>query len=213
MLNKWTKEEIADLRRRISDGMTEKRFRHTLAVEEMTRRLANIFECERTEEMCVAAILHDVTKECTTEEQIQLCRHFGLEVTRQDILSPKTFHARTAAALIGEKYPEFADETVISCVRWHTTGHEGMTLEEQLVYLADYIDATRLFPDCVRLRNYFFDAQPEKMEREDLMVHLYRTLLMSFDMTIRALLDDDSIISPQTVMARNEIAARLKCEK
>ena len=201
------------MREQVSRGMSEKRFLHTLAVEEMTRRLAEIFECDKVEQMCVAAILHDVTKEYKTDEQIELCRRYGLDVSEQDVLSPKTFHARTAAAMIGDKYPNFADETVIGCVRWHTTGHADTTLEEQLVYLADYIDATRLFPDCVRLRNYFFDAHPESMEREELMHHLNKTLLMSYDMTIRALVDDGAIISAETVMARNEIATRLKIEK
>jgi len=125
-------------------------------------------------------------------------------------LAPKTFHAQTAAALVAGKFPEFADETVIGCVRWHTTGHAGMTLEEQLVYLADYIDMTRLFPDCVRLRNYFFDAEPQKMDNDERMLHLYKTLLMSYDMTIRALVDDGAIISADTVIARNEIAATLR---
>ena len=210
MYNKWTEEEISGLRKQVSGKMSQKRFLHTLAVEEMTRRLAELFKCDKIEEMCVAAILHDVTKEYKTEEQIELCRRFGLDVSEQDILSPKTFHARTAAALIAEEYSSFADATVVNCVRWHTTGHSGMTLEEQLVYLADYIDATRLFPDCVRLRNYFFDTHPEDMNREYLMLHLNKTLLMSYDMTIRALVDDGSIISAETVMARNEIATILK---
>lgn len=210
MCNKWTEKELSSLREQVSGKMSQKRFAHTLAVEEMTRRLAQIFKCEKIEEMCVAAILHDITKECKTEEQIALCHRFGIDVSEQDILSPKTFHARTAAALIAEEYPSFADETVINCVRWHTTGHNSMTLEEQLVYLADYIDMTRLFPDCVRLRNYFFDAQPEGMGREELMLHLNKTLLMSYDMTIRALVDDGSIISADTIMARNEIATALK---
>jgi HD superfamily phosphohydrolase YqeK len=85
-----------------------------------------------------------------------------------------------------------------------------MTLEEQLVYLADYIDMTRLFPDCVRLRNYFFDAQPQDMGKNDKMRHLHRTLLLSFDMTVRSLVDDGAIISADTVLARNEIVAYLR---
>jgi HD superfamily phosphohydrolase YqeK len=85
-----------------------------------------------------------------------------------------------------------------------------MTLEEQLVYLADYIDMTRLFPDCVRLRDYFFDAQPQNMSSKEKLRHLYKTLLLSFDMTVRALVDDGSIISADTVIARNEIAAYLR---
>ncbi|MBE6693451.1 MAG: HD domain-containing protein [Ruminococcaceae bacterium] len=210
MSNKWTEKQIADLRAEVQKGMSQKRFLHTLAVEEMTDRLASLFGCEKREEMCVAAILHDITKECSVDEQLALCEKYGIPDGEHLRLAPKTFHAQTAAALVAGKFPEFADETVIGCVRWHTTGHAGMTLEEQLVYLADYIDMTRLFPDCVRLRNYFFDAEPQKMDNDERMLHLYKTLLMSYDMTIRALVDDGAIISADTVIARNEIAATLR---
>ena len=47
-------------------------------------------------------------------------------------LSPKTYHAKTAAARIVRDYPEFADPIIIDAVRWHTTGHAGMTLTEQV---------------------------------------------------------------------------------
>ena len=119
--------------------------------------------------------------------------------------APKTFHARTAALLIPEKYPEFNCEAVVSAVRWHTTGRESLTLTEKLLYLADYIDESRLFPDCVRLRSFFWDARPEKMTEAERLAHLRHTLIMSFDMTMRALLSEDAIISPDTALARNQL--------
>jgi HD superfamily phosphohydrolase YqeK len=80
-----------------------------------------------------------------------------------------------------------------------------MTLTEQLLYLADYIDESRLFPDCVRLRSFFWDAHPERMTMEDRLIHLRRTLIMSFDMTMRALLSECAVISPDTALARNRL--------
>lgn len=210
MSNKWTEKQLSELRVQVAARMSQKRFLHTLAVEEMVERLARLFECEKIEELKVAAILHDLTKEYSVDQNMAILQKYGLAVDEYAHLSPKTLHSQTAAALIPDEYPDFADETVISCVRWHTTGHGGMTLEEQLVYLADYIDMTRLFPDCVRLRNYFFDAQPQNMNGNERMRHLYKTLLLSFDMTVRALVDDGSIISVDTVIARNEIAAYLR---
>lgn len=190
--------------------MSPKRFLHTLAVEEMTERLGELFECEKIQEMRVAAILHDLTKEYPVEAHLQILETSGACVDKNARMSPKTLHAMTAAAIIPDEFPDFADQTVIGCVRWHTTGHANMTLAEQLVYLADYIDMTRHFPDCVRLRNYFFDAQPENMSRDEKMNHLYRTLLLSYDMTVRSLVDDGAIISADTVIARNEIVAILR---
>ena len=84
-----------------------------------------------------------------------------------------------------------------------------MTLEEKLLYLADYIDMSRSFPDCVRLRGIFFDADPENMEYSERLVHLDKTLLVSFDMTVRGLLAENTPISEDSIKARNEIAVRL----
>lgn len=200
-----TESMLDDLRGSIASKMSPKRLRHTLAVEDMVARLCELFCPEETVKMRAAALLHDITKELDTEAQIALCERFGLPVSKADKLSPKTFHARTAAALIGAEYPAYADPTVVSAVRWHTTGRVGMTLTEQLLYLADYIDASRTFHSCVVLRRYFWGAHPEEMNAEERLRLLRETLAFSFDLTMRDLLDDGALIAKETVEARNEL--------
>ena len=205
-----TESILDDLRGHIASKMSPKRLRHTLAVEDMVAKLCALFCPEETLKMRAAALLHDITKELDTEEQISLCQKYELPVTRADVLSPKTFHARTAAALIAAEYPALADPTVVAAVRWHTTGRVGMTLTEQLLYLADYIDASRTFHSCVVLRRYFWGADPEKMNAEERMRLLRQTLAFSFDLTMRDLLDDGALIAKETVEARNELMLFLK---
>lgn len=200
-----TEEMLTGLRSSLAGEMSEKRYRHTLGVERMVTRLASLYCPEKTLTLRAAALLHDTTKELTTEEQTALCEKYGLPVTGMDRLAPKTFHARTAAARIPEVYPEFASEEVISCVRWHTTGRAGMTLPEKLVYLADYIDDTRTFRDCVLLRRYFFGADPDSMNPEERAALLRDTLIYSYDLTVRGLLEEETPISPDTTDARNDL--------
>ena len=208
-----TEAMLDTLREKISTEMSGKRLRHTLEVEKMVARLGELYAPEKIPMLRAAALLHDVTKEYSTDRQLMICAQKALTVTREDLYAPMTFHARTAAALIPELYPEFADEELISCVRYHTTGRRGMTLCEQLVYLADYIDLSRTFEDCVRLRNFFFDAKPEDMNEKDRLSHLRNTLILSFDMTIRALLDDGAPISSDTFRARGELVCLRLDEK
>jgi len=186
--------------------MSPKRFHHTAAVEDMVTRLAALFCPEDTPALRAAALLHDVTKEYKTATHMEMLNKAGQAPVGGEEYAPKTFHARTAALLIPESYPDFNCETVVSAVRWHTTGREGMTLPEKLLYLADYIDESRIFPDCVRLRTYFWKAHPERMSEEERRVHLRRTLIMSYDMTMRALINEGAVISPDTALARNELA-------
>ena len=197
--------EIAALREQVIREMSPKRFHHTAAVEEMVTRLATLFCPEDIPALRVAALLHDITKEYGAETHMEILTSKGQAPEAGEEYAYKTFHARTAALLIPEKYPDFNCETVVSAVRWHTTGHEGMTLPEKLLYLADYIDESRLFPDCVRLRSFFWNARPETMTMEQRQAHLRRTLIMSFDMTMRALLSEDAVISPDTALARNRL--------
>lgn len=202
-------EQMLDgLRAKLADTMSPKRYRHTVEVERMVTRLGELYAPDKLCVLRAAALLHDITKEYSNDRQILICAQKELSVSRTDLYAPKTFHARTAAALIAELYPDFADDEVISCVRWHTTGRAGMTLCEQLVYLADYIDLSRTFEDCVRLREYFFDAEPERMTKEERLAHLERTLILSFDMTMSALLEEGTPISPDTSDARNELVCR-----
>ena len=126
-------------------------------------------------------------------------------VSAYDRRSPKTFHAKTAAALIPSRYPDFAEKSVLSAVRWHTTGRADMTRMEELIYLADYIDESRTFPDCVLLRHLFWSAEPERMSEEEREAHLRAVLIESFDMTVRALMAEGAIISEDTVHARKAL--------
>ena len=125
---------------KVKGKMSEKRFYHTAEVEKMAARLGGLYCPDKRDVLRAAALLHDVTKEYGNEAHFEVFEKYGIRLSAEERLAPKTFHARSAAALIPEEYPEFATDEVISCVRWHTTGRAGMTLAEKLIYLADYID-------------------------------------------------------------------------
>ena len=204
-----TDKQLDLLRASVKASMSDFRFNHTAEVEKMAMRLGNLYAPEKLNELCAAALLHDITKELSTEAQIELCREKGIELSLCEMQSPKTLHPITAAAIIPDRYSQFANEEIISAVRWHTTGRAEMSLCEKLIYLADYIDMSRKFADCIELREYFFSACPERMSAEEKLLHLDRTLLLSFDKTISGLILEGVAISPYTVDARNHIILNL----
>jgi len=207
-------EKMLDsLREDISGKMSAKRFFHTAEVEKMAAYLGELYAPERISELRAAALLHDITKEYPTPLQISICISEDIKLESDAVFAPKTLHARTAAALIPKMYPEFATETVTSAVRWHTTGREGMTTAEKIIYLADYIDMSRTFSDCVRLREYFNSKDVRTLTEEEKDEHLTRTLIMSFDMTIRGLLDEGLPISRDSIEARNALVRELMSKK
>lgn len=202
-------KQLSELRDKIIFSMSEKRALHTIAVEAMAIRLGKLYAPDKINILRAAALLHDVTKEKKLCDQLELCKEYGVPVAEGDVFSPKTFHARTAAAMIPKEYPDFADDEVVNAVRWHTTGHAGMTVTEKIIYLADYIDESRSFDDCVALRDMFWSAEPGKMSDEKREYHLRDVLIASYDMTVKNLIEENSPIASDTINARNELI----CEK
>lgn len=194
------------LRERCEKGlMSAKRLGHTLEVEKMAVTLGQIFLPEKLNVLRAAALLHDITKECSFEMQIKLCAQYDIDIKEENYYAPKTLHAITAAAYIQREYPELASDEVVRCVRWHTTGRADMALSERLIYLADYIDMSRSFEDCVKLRDYFFGVDMTNMSYKEKLDHLDDTLIMSYNMTISGLAEGEKMISYDTVAARNSL--------
>ena len=202
---KYTEEMLSFLRQRIGAVMSGKRYIHTIEVEKMAERIGKIYLPEKVDVLRAASLLHDITKELTLQEQLDLCEKYGIPYTEAEKMSPKIFHAKTAAAQIPEKYPEFADSEVISAVRWHTTGRANMTLSEKIIYLADYIDESRKFEDCVKLRKLFWSVDFANMTDDEKNAHLNDVLILSYDMTISALQEEGRPIDNNTVEARSSL--------
>ena len=102
-----------------------------------------------------AGILHDITKRCSCEEQLNLCEKYGIIIDNSERSNPRLLHARTGAALARELFG--ADDAVCEAIRWHTTGKPDMTLFEKILYLADYIEPTRDFDGIGPLRELAYE--------------------------------------------------------
>ena len=135
MNNKFSEEMLATLREKMKGEMGEKRYNHTLEVEKMAARLGEIYAPDKVSELRAAALLHDVTKERSVDEHIAICESAGLVVSVAERKSPKMFHAKTGALVIPQRYPEFAVESIIEAVRYHTTGKADMSIMEKIIYL------------------------------------------------------------------------------
>lgn len=190
--------DLAALEASLSSRMDGYRLAHTLAVKDECAALAKLFALseEDTADLLIAALLHDCTKQLKGSAQLELARELGISLTRDDLNSPKVLHSLTGAKVAQNEYG--VSDKIAAMIACHTTGKEDMTVSEKLLYLADYIEPTRTFGDCVALRNFFYGEHTC-----DLAAHLDATLILSFDMTIRNLLDDGSHIHMETIKSRN----------
>lgn len=203
-------EMLLSLRKKVGEEMSEKRYLHTLAVEDMAAKMAKYLCPEKEGILRAAGLLHDITKELTLEEHLEICKKYSVEYNDDNIAAKKTFHAMTAAAVVKNEYPELCCDEIILPVRYHTTGREGMTLPEKIIYLADYIDDTRKYDECILLRNMFWGADIENMTMDERLSHLDKVVLKSLDITISDLIEGGKVINRDTVAARNDILKKIK---
>lgn len=201
-------EARARARRLLEDTLSERRCRHVFAVAEEMDALLKLYPLPETEaeEMYLAALLHDLTKEKSTEAQLQLCREYGIILRAEDERTEKALHAISGAEFARR---EFAlSDGVCQAIRYHTTARADMTVCEKLLFLADYIEKTRTWAPCRALRRVFYrDVKAARSEQER-MAALDRAVLLGLDSTLQDLIEQGRFIHPDTVEARNFLLAR-----
>ena len=205
--------QLDTLRSQIGGDMSKTRLEHTLGVEQTAALMADIYCPEIKNELCAAALLHDITKELSTKDHLEILQRYKAERIEELLASPATLHAVTATLIIPRKYPEYAIDEIIGAVRYHTTGRADMTLGEKIIYLADYIEPTRKYEGCKRLRREFFAADFDKMTREQKLLHLDSVILQSLDITLAHLVDMGGVICSDTLEAKQYIENQLGNQK
>ena len=164
--------------------MRAKRVPHVIGVEEEAIRLALRWGAD-PELARHAAILHDCTKYLELEEQLELCRQYGVELDELEKVAVKLLHSKTGACIAREVFGE--PDQVYQAIFWHTTARENMSVLEKVIYLADYIEPNRDFEGVERLRELAYrdldkalllgvETTVQEMEERKLPIHR-KTLL------------------------------------
>ena len=125
-----------------------KRLAHIRGCEEEAARLARRWGADE-EWMRRAAILHDCTKYFTEQQHLEICERYGIALSPLERATDKLLHAKSGAALA--KYI-FGFDGIYDAIFYHTTARAGMSLEEKILYVADYMEPCRAFPEVGELR-------------------------------------------------------------
>ncbi len=188
--------------------LSQKRFAHTLGVEECAARMARLLCPEQEGLLRAAALLHDCTKEYDAEKTAQVLAREGIALRPDEAASPAIHHAITAPPEIARLYPDFANPVLLLAVRWHTTGHACMTLCETILYLADVIEQGRTYPACVALRDRFWSAPLTRMTYAARLRHLHEVLLSSLTSVRDSLLAEGAPVCEDTLAAIADLNLR-----
>lgn len=134
----------------VSNSMVKaKRLAHIKGTEEEAVRLAVRWGADE-ELMRRAGILHDCTKYFTLEQHLAICDQYGFHLDEMERRSEKLLHSKSGAALAQHVFGQ--EPMVCQAISYHTTGRAHMTLEEMILYMADYIEPNRAFDGVEEMR-------------------------------------------------------------
>ena len=148
------------LKARARSMLDPNRIPHVDACETEAVRLAERWgaDCDDARE---AAILHDITKKLDFTENLCIIAEHGINIGILGQGEEKLLHSITGAALARSEFG--VSQSVADAIKWHTTGRAGMSMLEKIIYIADYIEATRDFPGVRELRKSAYSNIDEAM--------------------------------------------------
>ncbi len=179
---------IDELREKVREKLSEKRFKHVLGVEEMCAELAERYGAD-VKKARTAALLHDYMKETNVEILKEMCKDIK-EVKGYETLL-EILHG-FAGAMAAEKEFGIKDEDILNAIKYHTIGREGMSLLEKIVYIGDAIEMGRNYP-CVN------------EIRAEVMRDLDAGIIMEVNRKIDYLKEKGGIIHIDTVKMRDNL--------
>ncbi|MBQ4464987.1 MAG: bis(5'-nucleosyl)-tetraphosphatase (symmetrical) YqeK, partial [Oscillospiraceae bacterium] len=151
------KDKIAFLEQRLS----RKRFQHSCNVARAAKQLAQRYGADQ-ESAYFAGLLHDICKEDPFEEQRALMLAGDFAPDEAELHSRKLWHGIAGAYFIQTEIG-VTDREILNAVRFHTVGRDGMSLLEEIIYIADMISDERDYKGVTKMRKLAFDDLQEAM--------------------------------------------------
>lgn len=198
----FSDDTISKLRLSVRNRMSEKRYQHTLGVEEMAKHLGRILLSDRVDELQVAALLHDISKEIRYDEQIQLLKNSDQVYTEEDLLTKPALHSISAVPLIKADFADHATPDVLSAVANHTLGKTGMSVFDEIIFISDYTEAGRTYESCLKVRRYLLNNIKEYNSHKENLYALHVACLDAINYTINSLVERGELINAKTLLAK-----------
>lgn len=186
--------DVSEVEAYVRTVLSEERIQHVLGVVQTAAELAERYGAD-PDKAALAAWLHDVAKERSRDELLMMADEFGIIFTDLEMRIPALWHAPVGTRLARFQFG-LQDLDVLASIRFHTTGRPGMSLLEQIIFLADVIEPGRRFPDADQLR---------ELSKLD----LGRAMLAAFENKIVRIVGRGGLLHPDTVAARNDMLIKL----
>ncbi len=131
----------------------------------MAVRLAELHGAD-AEKAAFAGRYHDLAKNFDTDTMDACIRKYGLD--EKLIGNNALAHSKVGAAILEHEFG-VSDEDILNAVRYHTTARKGMSLLEELTFVADVVEDNRTYSDL----DYYQDLAYRDLDRACLEILEY----------------------------------------
>lgn len=187
---------LDEIRNRLNKMLPEGRVKHSIGVADCAVKLCEIYNCDK-EKAYISGLVHDCAKYLDDKEVEHYLNKYEIYLDELEESNLALSHSVIGASIARHEFC-IDDEDIIDAIKYHTTGRENMSIIEKIIYISDLIEEGRNFPTVDILRELTYSGQLDK------------ALLMSFDNTIKLVIDKGQLIHPRTVKARNYIVKQGK---
>ena len=168
--------------------LEDKRYRHVLSVRDMAVKLAVRYGAD-LQKTNLAALLHDCARWMSTRQLFEAVADYEIQLDEIERISPSLLHALVGAELAIDIF-SVGDEETLSAVRSHTKGSRSMTLVDKVLFVADFSEPNRTYPEAGAVR---------KIANKDLNQAVFEVARFK----ITNLLDKEVVIHPDTIATYN----------
>jgi predicted HD superfamily hydrolase involved in NAD metabolism len=170
--------------------------RHILRVEKESCCLAETHGVD-ADRARIAALGHDLVRHLSGPDLLAMAAKYRLTPDPIEQASPVLVHGPVAARILTTDYA-LDDAEILAGIDCHTTARAGMTVLEQVLFVADKVE-------------------PHKRKRDDALINVRETARESLDAAVLQYLDHnlkEAIrrrwqVHPRSLEARNELVSRL----
>ena len=146
---KYIRKHYLYLEGQIRPLMNDHRFQHTLRVRDTALRIAINNNFEPLNKVIIAAMYHDICKQCNESEIKRICK----DVNTSMYPTWHTLHGLAASIVMEDKYG-IKDREVLNAVKNHCVPSKQIDTLGKIIYLADKLEPARTEEDIPNRKKY-----------------------------------------------------------
>lgn len=185
--------EIEQIQEKIKQTLSEKRYKHSLAVMQRCEELAKIYG-EDIEKAKKVGLAHDVAKEMKIDEIMSIVKENNIKLDEIEMQNPGLWHAKIGAKICENEFGFTQD--MVQAVENHTTAKPEMDLLSKILFVADATGLDRNWEDLEYARKL------SETRLDEVIIYI-------IDLNIRENIEKRKQIHPSSITARNQLLSSI----